>query len=315
VRFFLCTCLIFAGVFSWVFYNFSASGPLTEPVTLVFAPATHFTAIADELAEKGVIIHPLLFKMLSVARGESSKFKAGEYNFPAHISPREVADMMASGKTVMHHVTIPEGLMTSEIIEILKTNPMLEGEITLDVHEGELLPETYNFSRGDKRNELLTRMHHAMQKTVADAWASRADNLPLNTPEQAITLASIVEKETGLVTERAHVASVYINRLRKGMLLQADPTTAYAVTHGKYKLPRPLNYNDLALESPYNTYQSVGLPPGPIANPGKASILATLHPIASDDIYFVATGTGGHNFARTLQEHEANVRLFRQRAH
>jgi UPF0755 protein len=219
--------------------------------------------------------------------------------------------MMAAGRTVVHRLTIPEGLMTSEILEIIKNTEGLDGEITLDPQEGDLLPETYNFSRGDKRNDLITRMHHAMQKALQDAWEGREEGLPLTGPMQALTLASIVEKETGLASERPHVASVYINRLKKGMLLQADPTTAYAVTAGKHKLARPLTYADLQTESPYNTYRVQGLPPGPIANPGKASILATLHPDQSEDLYFVATGTGGHNFAKTAAEHEENVRRYR----
>jgi len=299
----------------WCEIDFNASGPLAESTILVFPPNTHFTAIADTLAEKNVIAHPFLFKLQAFARGESSRFKAGEYNFSAHIAASDVASMLANGKTVIHHLTIPEGLMTSEIISIVKAIPELDGEITLDIKEGELLPETYNYSRGDKRNDLLTRMRHAMQKTLEEAWTGRADGLPFTTPAQALTLASIVEKETGLASERPRVAAVYINRLRKGMLLQADPTTAYGVTGGKYKLPRPLTYNDLESNSPYNTYRSAGLPPGPIANPGKASILATLHPVQSDELYFVATGVGGHNFARTEQEHEANVRKFRETQH
>jgi UPF0755 protein len=299
----------------WAQYDFMGAGPLPETVTLVFPPATHFTTIADTLADNHVIAHPTLFKARVFLRGGSSKFKAGEYIFPEHVTARDVAIMMEQGKTVVHHMTIPEGLMTSEIEAIVAHEAALDGDITLDIKDGELLPETYNFSRGDKRNDLLMRMHHAMEKTLDEAWKGREDNLPFATPQQAVTLASIVEKETGLPSERPRVAAVYINRLKKGMLLQADPTTAYAVTMGKYKLPRPLTYDDLALKSPYNTYQTPGLPPGPIANPGKASILATLHPIQSDELYFVATGTGGHNFARTVEEHAINVQKYRQLKH
>jgi len=315
--FYALLALVFIGGGSilWVMVDFNVPGPLEAPTTLVIAPSTHFTAIADRLAETHVITHPFLFEVLTFVRGESPKFKAGEYSFPAHISANEVAGMMAAGKTVIHHLTIPEGLMTSEILALVRENPALDGEITLDLHEGDLLPETYNFSRGDKRNDLLLRMQHMMEKTLAEAWAARAEGLPFATPQQALTLASIVERETGLKAERARVAQVYINRLRKNMLLQADPTTAYAVTGGKHKLTRPLTYADLAIDSPYNTYKIPGLPPGPIANPGKASILATLHPQPSDELYFVATGTGGHNFARTMEEHEANVLKFRETRH
>jgi UPF0755 protein len=304
-----------AGTAWWATATFTEPGPLEQPVTIVFPPGDHFSKITDTLAEKGVINHPLIFEILVFARGESSKFKAGEYVFPANVSPRDVALLMASGKTVMHHLTIPEGLMTSEILELVKHAPALDGEITMDIKEGELLPETYYFSRGEKRNEIIIRMRHAMQKTLDEAWAGRMQGLPFSGSDQALTLASIVEKETGLPGERPHVAAVYINRLRKVMLLQADPTTAYAVTLGKHKLTRPLSAADLALVSPYNTYRSPGLPPGPIANPGKASILAVMHPLASEDLYFVATGTGGHNFARTPEEHAANVRKYRATQH
>lgn len=305
---FLAIC---AGIAWWAGNDFIAPGPLEEPVTIVFAPGDRFSKITDTLAEKGIIAHSFIFEVLVFARGESSKFKAGEYVFPAHVSPRDAAALMAFGKTVVHHLTVPEGLMTSEILELVKQAPGLDGEITLDVKEGELLPETYHYSRGDKRNEIITRMRHALSEALEKAWAGRDQGLPLATPGQALILASIVEKETGIASERPRVAAVYINRLHRNMPLQADPTTAYAVTMGRHKLTRPLSVADLALDSPYNTYRSMGLPPGPIANPGKASILAVLHPVTSDELYFVATGTGGHNFARTPAEHEENVRKYR----
>jgi len=306
---------IAAGAVWWATAGFVEPGPLPQSVTITFPPGDRFARIVDTLAEQGVIAHPFVFEVLVFARGESSRFKAGEYVFPAHVSPKDVAILMASGKTVVHHLTIPEGLMTSEILELVKQAPALEGEITLDVKEGELLPETYHYSRGDKRNDLITRMRRALSRTLDEAWAGRAQGLPFTGPEQALTLASIVEKETGLPAERPRVAAVYINRLRRNMLLQADPTTAYAVTMGKHKLGRPLTAADLQLDSPYNTYRSMGLPPGPIANPGRASIFAVLHPMTSDELYFVATGTGGHNFARTQAEHEENVRKYRATQH
>jgi UPF0755 protein len=308
----LVLCAFAAGFYAWAQYEYTAPGELTEPVTLVFPPGTRFEQIADQMAEKGVITHPNLFKVQVFLSGKSSHFKAGEYAFAPHISPASVAEMIASGKSVMHHFTIPEGLMTVEIFDLLRKETALAGEITLDIREGELLPETYFYSYGDKRNDILMRMKHAMEKTLTEAWEGRAQGLPINTPQQAITLASIVEKETGVTAERPHVASVYINRLNKGMLLQADPTTAYAVTMGKSKLDRPLSLKDLALDSPYNTYHVTGLPPGPIANPGKASIIATLHPLTTQDLYFVATGKGGHYFAQDMAQHEANVKLYRE---
>lgn len=296
----------------WDVGGYYFPGDLEKPTTLVFAPNSHFSDIVDSLAENHVIKHSLIFKILMTMSGQSFKVKAGEYAFSPHISEEDVAWMLANGKTVIHHLTVPEGLMTFEVIEMVKKNELLTGEITLDMKEGDLFPETYNYSRGDKRNDIIERMHHSMQKALDEAWQGRADNLPFTTPQQVLILASVVEKETGLVTERQHVASVYINRLKKGMLLQADPTTAYAVTGGKYKLTRPLTRDDLNYKSLYNTYQFPGLPPGPIANPGKAAIIATLHPMQSDDLYFVATGTGGHNFARTPQEHAKNVEKYRE---
>ncbi len=303
--------LLCAGSVAWLEYTFESPGPLPAPATVVVPPNTHFTAIATLLAGQHVISNPLLFEIYAFEKGQSSRFKAGEYEFPAHIAYAQVAEMMASGKTVVHRLIVPEGLMTSEILELINHAPGLEGEITLDIHEGDLLPETSNYSRGDKRNDMLTRMHRAMVRTLDDAWAARAPGLPLANEKQLLTLASIVEKETGVGTERAHVAGIYINRLRKGMLLQADPTTAYAITAGKYKLPRPLTLKDLEFDSPYNTYRYTGLPPGPIANPGKASLMATARPQVTDDLYFVATGNGGHYFARTVEEHIANVKKYR----
>lgn len=313
----LSVLVLAVSVAAWDTYDFYAAGPTENTITLVFPPSTHFTSIVDTLAENKIISHPFLFKAIVFLDGGSSRIKAGEYDFPPHISPREVADMLESGKTVIHHLTVAEGLMTSEVLQMIRNNDLLSGEITLDVKEGDLLPETYNFSRGDKRNDIILRMQHGMQKALLEAWEGRAGDLPFATPEQALTLASIVEKETGLPSERQRVAAVYINRLKRGMLMQADPTTVYAVTRGKYKLNRPLTRKDLESNSPYNTYKVAGLPPGPIANPGKACIIATLHPLQTDELYFVATGTGGHNFARTPEEHAQNVKKYLEnlRAH
>lgn len=299
------------GLLWWIDNDYHSPGPLERPVTLVFPLGTHFEDIADQLEKANIIVHPTLFKLQVVLRGANAHFKAGEYAFTPDLSPQEVVEILTSGKVVKRQLTIPEGLMTVEILELVKKEAALSGEITLSPSEGELLPETYFYSYGDKRNEIIQRMKTGMQKVLDEAWATKAEGLPVTTKEQAVTLASIVEKETALADERPHVASVYVNRLRKGMLLQADPTTAYAITKGKAKMDRPLVYSDLVMDSPYNTYRTVGLPPGPIANPGKASINAALHPASTEDIYFVANGKGGHNFAKTMQEHEENVRKYR----
>ncbi|MEI7669557.1 MAG: endolytic transglycosylase MltG, partial [Pseudomonadota bacterium] len=308
---FIVISLVSLLIIGWVINNFYSSSNLEKPVTLVFASGTHFSEMVDKLAENNVIKYPFIFKSIMWLNGKSSRVKAGEYLFSANISPKEVSILLASGKTVIRQITIPEGLTSHEIIEIIKNNEYFSGEITLDIKEGELLPETYNFARGDKRNDIINRMRLAMNKVFEEAWVGRDNNLPFSDKNSALTLASIVEKETSLPSERSRVAAVYINRLKKGMLLQADPTTIYAVTLGKYKLNHPLNHADLALKSPYNTYQTLGLPPTPIANPGKASIIAALHPISSDELYFVANGSGGHNFASTIGEHSENVRKYR----
>jgi len=292
--------------------NYLSSGNnLDKPVTLLFASGLPFSDIVDKLAEEKVISYPDIFKIAVFISGESTKFKSGEYLFQPRMSPNEVTAMIVGGKTVIHRLSVAEGLTTTEILELIKNNDALSGEITLDPKEGDLLPETYNFSRGDKRNDMISRMQHAMKKALNEAWENRAEKLPYKDKAQALVMASIVEKETGVASERTRIAGVYVNRLRKDMLLQADPTTAYAITLGKYKLDRPLNYKDLASDSPFNTYRSKGLPPTPIANPGKAAIIATLHPLASDELFFVATGNGGHNFAATLAEHNENVRKYR----
>jgi len=305
----LCSSLLIVSVVC--FYGLYAASSLDAPVTVIIPPNTHFTEIADELAERNIIRFPLLFKAFLFMGGKSGKIRAGEYIFPARISGVQAGELLVSGKTVIHQLTIPEGLMVSEILEIIRHNEALSGEITLDIKEGELLPETYHFSRNDKRNDMVQRMRNAMHKVLDEAWEGREEGLPLKDKNQAVTLASIIEKETSLASERSHVAAVYINRLHKNMLLQADPTTAYAITQGKYRLNRPLTFADLAVKSPFNTYQSLGLPPSPIANPGKASLLAALHPALSNDLYFVATGNGGHNFADSLEKHNENVRKYR----
>ena len=233
--------------------------------------------------------------------------KAGEYQFFSHISMADVLKQMAKGEVLYRKLTLPEGLTTAQMLEIIANNEFLSGEISLIPQEGSLLPETYNFFRGDSRDSVIIQAQEAMQKSLDDAWAKRDETVPVKNPQELLILASIIEKETGVPGERGLVASVFVNRLRKGMRLQTDPTVIYALTEGKKDLGRLLTRKDLEVDSPYNTYKYYGLPPKPICNPGKASLEAAANPEVSSYLYFVADGTGGHRFANSLNEHNQNV--------
>ena len=252
--------------------------------------------------------HQLVAAIPAVMLGKHKAFKPGEYVFPTGITPEAVFEMLASGDIVVHKLTIPEGLTAREIIALVNAETILTGEITERPTEGSLLPETYHFERGDSKQDIIRRMQIAMERTLQELWPTRADGLPFDTIEEAVTLASIVEKEARLASERTHIASVYINRLHKGMKLQADPTTIYAIELEQGKpMERLLWRKDLLRDLPHNTYMREGLPPTPIANPGKASLKATLNPKQTNDLFFVARGDGGHYFAETYQQHQANI--------
>jgi len=296
----------------WLSEQFRKSGPLTEETTVVVPKGAGVRAIAEQLAAAGVIASPLVFRLGARIQEAESGLRAGEYAFPAGISAHDVVALLRSGKTLVRRMTVPEGLTSAQVVALVAETPGLTGSVGPPPAEGTLLPETYHFSHGDTREGLIDRMRDAMAEELDALWASRAPGLPLESPEQAAILASIIEKETAVPEERRRVAAVFVNRLRKGMLLQSDPTTIYALTGGAGPLNRPLTRKDLAVESPYNTYVSPGLPPGPIANPGRASLAAALNPIDSKEYYFVADGTGGHAFARTLEQHERNVARWRK---
>ena len=268
--------------------------------------------IAEALEREGVISNALLFRLGAKVQGAERSLKAGEYAIPAGASMAEVLDRIRRGEVVQRKITVAEGLTSYDIVQLVNAAEMLEGEIAEIPPEGSLAPETYFYERGESRAEVIARMRAAQASALDALWEKRAEGLPIETKEEALILASIVEKETGVPEERPRVASVFVNRLRKRMRLQTDPTVIYGITLGKGPLDRPIRRSDLNAKTPYNTYQIDGLPPTPIANPGRAAIEAVLNPAQTDDLYFVADGTGGHVFAKTLAEHNKNVRAWRK---
>jgi UPF0755 protein len=302
---------IAAGAALWGLHLVNRAGPLNTDSAVVIPRGSGLEAISLALSDADVIDRPLLFVAMAKVTGANRGLKAGEYAFPAHVSIAEALRILQSGKTVVRRFTVPEGLTSSQIVTLLREEPALSGEIKDEPAEGSLLPETYHYSWGDSRTDLLKRMQAAMQTAIKAAWDKRSLSLPIDNPKQAMVLASIVEKETSVPQERARVAGVFINRLIANMRLQSDPTVVYALTQGTGSLGRPLNRADWKYESPYNTYLVDGLPPAPIANPGKASIEAVMNPEQHDFVYFVADGSGGHAFARTLAEHNRNVAHWR----
>lgn len=316
---FLFTFVIIAGlgmaVLGWFYVGseLPKEGPLQTEKIVYIPSGSGVRQIGGVLAANGVIADEWMFRLGAMVMKVGGSLKAGEYRFAPKISVADAIKLLQSGKTYQRQLTIPEGLTSYEIVELVNAAEAMDG--TLDISrlpaEGTLLPETYNYTYGEKRTAIIDRMAAAMKKTLADYWPKRDANSPIKNENEWVTMASVVERETALATERPRVAGVFLNRLKIGMPLQSDPTTIYAVTEGKGKLGRPLTTADLRIDSPYNTYVAAGLPPGPIANPGRESLMAVLQPEQHQYLYFVADGTGGHAFGKSLDEHNANVAKWR----
>lgn len=309
--FLLMLCLLAGASGFYVLGGLKNPGPLEAEKNLVIARHSSSATIAAMLEKEGVIAHSLFFRLQYFLDGRPD-LKAGEYHFTPHMTLDAIIGKMARGEMVLRKFTIPEGWTSAEVVALLQKEPALSGTVTTIPPEGSLLPDTYRFTFGDDRNATLALIEKAQKEALMEAWAGRDPTLPLANPQQLLTLASIVEKETGKPEERPRVAGVYVNRLRKGMLLQSDPTVIYGLTMGRAPLGRPLNYADLDRVTPYNSYRVAGMPPTPIANPGKAALMAAAKPEKHDYLYFVADGTGGHRFATTVEEHKRNVENWRR---
>jgi UPF0755 protein len=289
-----------------------APGPLQEDKVVNIPPRAGMTDIADVLQREGVIDNNRWAFIGSVfALKARSELKPGEYLFQKNASLRDVIGTIVDGKVVQHAVTIPEGLTSEQIVGRLTDNDIFSGTVREIPREGTLLPETYKFPRGTTREQVIARMQQAQKRVVAEVWEHRNPDIPVKTPEQLVTLASIVEKETGKADERSRVAAVFVNRLRQKIKLQSDPTIIYGLVGGKGTLGRPIKRSEIQQPSPYNTYVVDGLPPGPIANPGRASLEAAANPARTRDLFFVADGTGGHTFTETYDQHQKNVAKLR----
>jgi UPF0755 protein len=291
--------------------RFEAAGPLPADRVVNVPRGSGMRDIADILSREGVIDQPWLFIGGVLVLKAREDLKAGEYEFKAHSSMRDVVATIVEGKVVAHLVSIPEGLTSEQIVARLLQDNVLAGDIKQIPREGSLLPDTYNFARGITREQMVQRMQQAQQRLLHEIWEHRAPDLPLKTPDQLVVLASLVEKETGKPEERTRVAAVFVNRLKQRMKLQSDPTIIYGLVGGKGTLGRPIMKSEIEQPTPYNTYIIDGLPPGPIANPGRASLEAAANPARTRELYFVADGTGGHAFAETYEQHQKNVTRLR----
>ena len=301
-----------AGFYMFTRLQVDKPGPLTSEVLFEVGKGQGLSVISSRLQKHGIISNRRIFALHAVASKSAKKLKAGKYAIPQAASMQDVLNILVKGKAIFYQVTLPEGWTSEQVVNVLNAHPQLAGSIEAIPPEGSLMPDTFQFSEGANRRELLATMTAAQEKYLKKLWPSRQNNLPFKTAREALILASIVEKETGRSSERKRVAGVFVNRLRKGMKLQSDPTIIYGLVGGKGKLGHPLRRSEMAKKTSYNTYQINGLPPTPTANPGRKAIAAVLNPADTKDLYFVADGTGGHAFAPTIKGHNNNVRKWRK---
>ncbi|WP_267549647.1 endolytic transglycosylase MltG [Rhizobium rhizogenes] len=317
---FLMTLVVFVVIAAvggtyYAFSIYQSPGPLTTNTNFIVRNGAGLNEIANRLESNNIITDQRIFRWLTTTYlHDGETLRTGEYEIKAGASMKDIMELLKSGKSILYSVTLPEGLTVRQIFNKLQADPVLEGDLPSALPtEGSLRPDTYKFTRGTKRTEIVEQMAAAQEKLVDQIWQKRDSGVQLANKQDFVTLASIVEKETGLADERAHVASVFLNRLGKGMRLQSDPTIIYGLFGGEGKpSDRPIYQSDLKKETPYNTYLIKGLPPTPIANPGRDALEAVANPWKTQDLYFVADGTGGHVFAATLDEHNANVKRWRK---
>lgn len=293
--------------------QFDSQGPLSTETTFLVKRGAGISEVSNSLENRDIVSDARIFRYGMRAYGHENDLKAGEYAIPSGSTMRDVMNILISGKSIMYPLTIPEGLTVKQVFDRISADPILVGDMPKEMPaEGALFTDTLNFTRGSSREEIINRMIASQQKLIDDTWAKRRADLPVKDKNEFVTLASIVEKETGIASERPHVASVFVNRLNKGMRIQSDPTIIYGLFGGAGKpSDRPIFKSDIEKPTPYNTYVINGLPPTPIANPGRAALEAVANPLDTEDLYFVADGTGGHVFSKTLAEHNANVRKWR----
>jgi UPF0755 protein len=308
-------CAVAVLVFYYAISAYQGPGPLEANTNFIVRNGAGVTEIAFNLERNNIISDGRVFRYLTATHlNDGESLKAGEYEIKAHASMNDIMELLKSGKSILYSVSFPEGLSVRQMFNRINEDGVLEGDLPAVLpSEGSLRPDTYKFSRGTKRGEIIEQMAAAQQKLVDQVWEKRDPSLQLKSKDELVTLASIVEKETGVPDERAHVASVFLNRLGKGMRLQSDPTIIYGLFGGDGKpADRPIYQSDLKKDTPYNTYVIKGLPPTPIANPGRDALEAVANPWKTQDLYFVADGSGGHVFAATLEEHNANVKRWRE---